>query len=216
MNKKLDNEEIIKYTSDSEGKNVWIKMCGNSIVEASHGEVNLEKNTITINTTEYIVEVDNDDSIAVWSLDENGNPETSGIPFIFTRDFFNDLSKITNSKEQETDYNLFLKFNAVVNVPNEKEFKRFLKFAKEKKLDYVDYLEKIYHKYGFEEAFAYNGGIRRFENKAICFEYMPGKGFTTGSKKEYLDYDSSIKILKVDDLIKDKSKNRRKDLNIGL
>lgn len=100
------------------------------------------------------------------------------------------------------DYNLFLCFEAVVNVPNRKEFDKLSLLVEKLGLIDFEYMRKLNDKYGFSKAFAYSGGIRKYSDDEICFEFNAGKGFTTGSKQGYLDYDNEIKILTVEDLEK--------------
>lgn len=100
------------------------------------------------------------------------------------------------------DYSLFLTCGAVINVPNEKEFNKFVLLMKTLGLVEIKYMEKSYQKNGFENALAYNGGIREFPNSEICIEYRSDGHFTRGDKKGYLKYDSEMKVLTVDALAK--------------
>lgn len=105
----------------------------------------------------------------------------------------------------------FLNFAAVVKINRsyDDELFKFIELMKSVGFlkEYAEYFEKncCYDKEfkEFSESTFWNLiEINKGNLNETCIEFQWGKGFTWGNKKEYLNYDSEMKILSVDDLIK--------------
>ena len=105
----------------------------------------------------------------------------------------------------------FLNFGAVVKINRnyDDELYKFIKLIKSIGFlkEYVDYFEKncCYDK-KFEEfsedVFWHYVKINGGNSYDTCIEFQWSKGFTWGDRKDYLKYNSEIKILSVDGLIR--------------
>lgn len=104
------------------------------------------------------------------------------------------------NKKLENDYELFLANNAVINIKNSDEFVEFINLMRKLGLNKVNYMESIYDRYGFDNGFCFDGGIRYCQPSDVCFEYQLGKGFTFLNKQQYLSNDD-IKICRLSDII---------------
>ena len=120
------------------------------------------------------------------------------------------------------DMEKFLNFSAVVKVRQfyDDELYNFIKLMKSMGFlnEYINSFEKkcCYDK-EFQEfsdsAFWNLVGMNRKNSLSTCIEFQWGKGFTFGDEKDYTDYDSDIKILSVDDLIKSCNKEELFKMN---
>ena len=77
----METNKIKRFHLTTE-KGCWVDAdeSGN-ITATSHGTI--ENGKVTINGTRYMYEKDGEDTLVGWSLDNEGNPQTSGLPFIF-------------------------------------------------------------------------------------------------------------------------------------
>ena len=107
------------------------------------------------------------------------------------------------------DMEEFLNFCAIVKIRrNYDELHKFIELMKGVGFlkDYVESFEKncCFDKElnNFsEDVFWYYVKINNGNTQDICLEFQWGKGFTWGNREDYLDYDSEMKILNVDELI---------------
>lgn len=105
----------------------------------------------------------------------------------------------------------FLNFGAVVKLRRgyEDELFKFIELMKSVGFlkEYAEYFEKNcctdkeFQEFS-EDAFWHYVEINKGNTHDTCIEFQWSKGFTWGDRKEYLDYDSEIKILSIDDLIR--------------
>lgn len=101
----------------------------------------------------------------------------------------------------------FLNFGAVVKIRREydDDLYKFIKLMKSVGFlnDYVEFFEKncCYDNEFSEDRFWHYVKLNNGNTHETCIEFQWGKGFTWGDRKEYLDYDSEMKILNVDELI---------------
>ena len=102
----------------------------------------------------------------------------------------------------------FLNFAAVVKIRRsyDNDLFKFIELMKSvgflKK--YAEYFEKtccIDNEFS-ENVFWHYVKINGGNTQDTCIEFQWGKGFTWGNRKEYLNYDSEMKILNVDELIR--------------
>lgn len=108
------------------------------------------------------------------------------------------------------DMEEFLNFCAIVKIRrNYDELHKFIELMKGVGFlkDYVESFEKncCFDKElnNFsEDVFWYYVKINNGNTQDICLEFQWGKGFTWGNREDYLDYDSEMKILSLDELIK--------------
>lgn len=102
----------------------------------------------------------------------------------------------------------FLNFAAVVKLRRgyDDELYKFIELMKSVGFlkEYAEYFEKncsIDNEFS-EDVFWHYVKINKGNTHDTCIEFQWSKGFTWGDRKEYLDYDSEMKILSVDDLIR--------------
>lgn len=102
----------------------------------------------------------------------------------------------------------FLNFAAVVKIRRgyDDELFKFIELMKSVGFlkEYVEYFEKncsIDNEFS-EDVFWHYVKINNGNTHDTCIEFQWSKGFTWGNRKEYLDYNSEIKIISVDDLIR--------------
>lgn len=109
------------------------------------------------------------------------------------------------------DMEKFLNFAAVVKIRQsyDDELYNFIKLIKS-----IGFLNEYIN--SFEKNCCYDKEFQEFSDSAFwdlvemnrknslstCIEFQWGKGFTFGDEKDYIDYDSEMEILSVDDLIK--------------
>ena len=104
----------------------------------------------------------------------------------------------------------FLTFGAVVKINRsvDDDLLKFIKLIKSVGFlkEYIEYFEKNccfdkkYNEFS-ESAFWHYVKINKGDLNNTCIEFQWSKGFTWGDKKDYLNYDSEMKILTVDELI---------------
>lgn len=112
------------------------------------------------------------------------------------------------------DMELFLNFGAVIKInkyygtaPNRSDLNKFIKVMRKIRFlnEYVDYFEKSFWNKDFnefdEKKFWHIVEINGGKSNDTAIEFQWGKGFTFGSVKDYLNYDDTIKVLSVDNLI---------------
>lgn len=120
------------------------------------------------------------------------------------------------------DMEKFLNFAAVVKIRqfNDDELYNFIKLMKSIGFlnEYINSFEKncCYDK-EFQEfsdsAFWNLVGMNNKNSLSTCIEFQWGNGFTFGDEKDYIDYDSEMEILSVDDLIKSCNKEELFKMN---
>lgn len=124
------------------------------------------------------------------------------------------------------DFELFLNFGAVVKIRRfyEDDLYKFVKLMLNNKFmnEYITYfinackilddkkvannlsiqgkLELLEENYT-NDYFWHLVDINEGKLNSVCIEYQVGKGFTFGKEKDYTDYDNSIKVLSIDELI---------------
>ena len=104
----------------------------------------------------------------------------------------------------------FLNFGAVVKINRsiDDDLLKFINLIKSVGFlkEYIEYFEKSccfdkkYNEFS-ESAFWHYVEINKGDLNNTCIEFQWSKGFTWGDKKDYLNYDSEMKILTVDELI---------------
>lgn len=104
----------------------------------------------------------------------------------------------------------FLTFGAVVKINRsiDDDLLKFINLIKSVGFlkEYIEYFEKNccfdkkYNEFS-ESAFWHYVEINKGDLNNTCIEFQWSKGFTWGDKKDYLNYDSEMKILTVDELI---------------
>lgn len=104
----------------------------------------------------------------------------------------------------------FLNFGAVVKINRniDDDLLKFIDLIKSVGFlkEYIEYFEKSccydkeYNEFS-ESVFWHYVEINKGDLNNTCIEFQWSKGFTWGNKKDYLNYDSEMKILTVDELI---------------
>ena len=105
----------------------------------------------------------------------------------------------------------FLNFGAVVKLRRsyDDELLKFIKLIKSVGFlkDYIEPFEKYccfdkeYNEFS-EDVFWHYVEINGGNKNDTCIEFQYGKGFTWGNRMDYLNYDSEMKVLTVDELIR--------------
>lgn len=105
----------------------------------------------------------------------------------------------------------FLNFCAVIKLRRgyDDELSKFIELMKSVGFlqEYAEHFEKSCcfdkeFKEFSEDVFWYNVRKNGGNTNDTCIEFQWGKGFTWGDRKEYLNYDSEMKILNIDELIR--------------
>lgn len=109
------------------------------------------------------------------------------------------------------DMENFLNFSSVVkiNYGYDDELFKFIELIKSMGFlnEYIEHFEKYccfdkeFNEFS-EDTFWRYVDINHGNKRDTCIEFQWGKGFTWGNGKDYLNYDSEMKILSVDELIK--------------
>ena len=120
------------------------------------------------------------------------------------------------------DMEKFLNFAAVVKIRRfyDDELYNFIKLMKSMGFlnEYINFfekkccLDKESHEFS-NSVFWHLVDLNEKNTLSTCIEFQWGKGFTFGDEKIYTDYDSEIKILSVDDLIKSCKKEELFNMN---
>ena len=105
----------------------------------------------------------------------------------------------------------FFNFGAVVKIRRnyDKDLYKFIELMKRVGFlkEYAEHFEKSccydkeFNEFS-EDKFWYYVKLNNGNRNDTCIEFQWGKGFTWGDRKDYLEYDSEMKILNVDELIR--------------
>lgn len=116
----------------------------------------------------------------------------------------------------------FLNFSAVIKIRRgyDDDLFKFIQLMRETGFlkKYADFFEKYccfdkeFNEFS-EDTFWHYVKTNNGNTQDTCIEFQWGKGFTWGNRKDYLHYNNDIKILNIDELIRDCNKEELFNMN---